>query len=102
MHPFQLGIQQQLEAEASLEIDDSRSQRALRLAKVGSLNVGRDAAGVDVRYVKDVEHVGLDFDLRVFAQDSHVGQTEGFGDGDVDIPVMRGQGRSCDRFPAEG
>ncbi len=83
---FQLGTEQRLEVEASLEIDDSRSERARCLPKVRTRDVARDA-GVKVRYVEDVEHIGLDFDRRIVAQDSHVGQSETFGDGDIGIPV---------------
>ena len=75
------------EAEASLYIDGSGSERPRRLAKIRILDIGREVAWVDVQQVKDVEHVGLEFETRAFAQDSHIGKTEGFRDGGIDILV---------------
>jgi hypothetical protein len=44
-----------LEAEARLEIDNTRSQRTGRLAKAPRADVGVDRAGVDIQQVKNVQ-----------------------------------------------
>jgi len=80
---------EKLEAEANLEVDDSRSERARRLAKVGVSNVSRQAAGVNVQQVEGVEHVGLDFEVGVFSEDRNPGQAEALGNVQIDVTVSR-------------
>ena len=76
-----------LEVEACLQIDRSRCERARRLTQVRICDVRRETAGVDVQQVQSVEHVGLNLELRIFAQYSHFGQAERFGDGEIQIAI---------------
>ena len=80
-------LKPELEVEARLNIDGSRSERIGCLTKVRICDVGRYRARVDVQQVEDVEHVGFEFQLRAFAQNFHVGQTEALTEGDIDIPI---------------
>ena len=56
-----------LEAEAGLEIDDSRSKSARSLTEVATADVIRNGAGVDIQRIEYIDEVGLDFDLGVFS-----------------------------------
>lgn len=67
-HGRTLKGRQNLEAEAPLKSDDSRSKRARRLAEVGICDVGVEAAGINVQVIEEIENVRLDFKVGVFPQ----------------------------------
>src|SRR5258708_1160640 len=90
-HATHPGIE--LEAEAGLEIDDSRSKGARRLTEVATADVIRNGAGVDIQRIEYIDEVGLDFDLGVFPNQTHVGQAESLGKIHIEVAVLRpGQG----------
>ncbi len=86
-HPTHPGIE--LEAEAGLEIDDSRSKGARRLTEVATADVIRNGAGVDIQRIEYIDEVGLDFDLGVFPNQTHVGQAESLGKIHIEVAVLR-------------
>jgi hypothetical protein len=52
--------------------------------------------------LKALKHVGLDFDLRVFAQNAHVGQAERFGDTVRSTSRYPGPGKELRSIPGAG
>ena len=57
-----------LETETRLQANGSRSEGSLSLAEIDQGDVVRDAGWVEVQIVEEVEDIGADLKLRVFAQ----------------------------------
>src|SRR6185437_15083404 len=81
------------EAEARLEIDNSRSEGARRLTEVATANVVRKGGGVDIQRIEYIDEVGLDFDLGVFPDHTHIRQAESLGKIHIEVAVL-GPGKS--------
>ena len=82
-HPF--SVYGGLEAEACLQVNDATTQSRGGLAEVvGRDDVG-DAAVGEVEVIEEIEGIDTKLDLRVFAQDRHLGKTKGLGDGCIDV-----------------
>src|SRR5215469_3355823 len=88
-----------LEGEACLKVDGSRSQTPLRLPKVEQGDVVGDAGWVEVQIVEEVEEVGADLNLRVFTQARDPRQTECLRQACVEISVAwTGEGITSDSW----
>jgi hypothetical protein len=78
-----------LEAEPCLDADGSPTKGSLSLPKVLGCDVVRNLGYVKVEKVEQIEEISANFKLRVFAQNRHLWQTEGFGQRCIEIPVTR-------------
>src|ERR1700676_2379298 len=78
-----------LEAEASLEVDNSRAQPRRRLAEVGIGNVGRDGGRRDIQEIEHIQQIGFDFDPRILSEPAYPRQSERLGDVKIGISIPR-------------
>src|ERR1039458_7055255 len=70
----------QLEAEPRLEADGTRAQGVSVLSEVREVDIVVDASRVEVQERSEIEGVGANLKLRVFAEETSVGHAERLGD----------------------